>query len=377
MHEVYITRMAKCLPNEPVTNDEMEGMLGMVNGHPSHARRFVLFLNGIKSRYYVRDKQGKVTHNNAQLTAEAINNLTNEEFTLQDIELLCCGTTTPDQIMPSHASMVHGILRNRPLELISTSGICCSGTQAYKHGFLSVKSGETKNAVCTGSETVSFWMDAHHFTEELKALEALQQQPILAFEKDFLRWMLSDGAGAWLIENSPRAPLSLRVEWIESVSYAHALDVCMYAGCKKDADGIVRHWKSLDNGEIHRDSITSIHQDVRLLNKSMSKYALTALKTTVEKKKLDLVKVDHFVPLLSSEFFRKPFEEEMNRQGLKIPPEKWFTNLDHVGNVGAASAYLALEELFNSSKLEKGQTILLAVPESGRFMYMSSLFTVC
>jgi 3-oxoacyl-[acyl-carrier-protein] synthase-3 len=67
----------------------------------------------------------------------------------------------------------------------------------------------------------------------------------------------------------------------------------------------------------------------------------------------------------------------MQKNGLEVPREKWFTNLDRVGNVGAASIYLALEELVNSHKLEIGQRIWLAVPESGRFMYMQALVTVC
>src|SRR3546814_8068914 len=34
---------------------------------------------------------------------------------------------------------------------------------------------------------------------------ALETKPVIAFEKDFLRWMLSDGAGAALLENRPAA----------------------------------------------------------------------------------------------------------------------------------------------------------------------------
>src|SRR5258708_553424 len=126
MEDVYITRIAKYLPNEPVSNDEMEGILGMVNGEPSRARHIVLAPNGIDTRYYVHNKRGEATNNNAQLTVAAIHNLTDEEFTLNDIELLCCGSTTPDQLMPSHAAMVHGVLNNRPMEIVSTHGVCCS-----------------------------------------------------------------------------------------------------------------------------------------------------------------------------------------------------------------------------------------------------------
>jgi 3-oxoacyl-[acyl-carrier-protein] synthase III len=135
MNDVYINRLAKYLPNDPVSNDEMEAVLGMVNHQPSRARKIVLRQNGIKTRYYAINKQGQITHNNAQLTAEAVKKLTDEEFTLNDIQLLCCGTTSPDQLVPSHASMVHGILKNRALEINSPSGVCCSGMQAFKYGY--------------------------------------------------------------------------------------------------------------------------------------------------------------------------------------------------------------------------------------------------
>jgi 3-oxoacyl-[acyl-carrier-protein] synthase-3 len=249
--------------------------------------------------------------------------------------------------------------------------------QAYKYGFLSVKSGNTNNAVCTGSETPSFTNSARHFEKEMEALEAAKEQAVLPFEREFLRWMLSDGAGAWLIERKSRAPISLRVEWIDSVSFANELDVCMYSGWQKDADEIAQHWRSLDYETAQRQSILTLRQDVRLLKKCVIKYAVKSLKTTAEKMNLDVAKVDYFLPHLSSESFRKQTQEEMEREGVGIPADRWFTNLDHVGNVGAASAYLALEELVSSRKLKKGQSIYLVVPESGRFTYMSTLLTVC
>ena len=36
--DVFITKAAKFLPNEPVGNDDMESFLGMVDGKPSNAR---------------------------------------------------------------------------------------------------------------------------------------------------------------------------------------------------------------------------------------------------------------------------------------------------------------------------------------------------
>src|SRR5580700_6783960 len=100
---VFINRIAKYLPGEPVSNDEMEDYLGYVGGDiKSKAKPIILRNNKIKKRYYALDKTGKSTHTNTELTVEAIKGLTDENFTLKDIELLTCGTTTPDQLLPGH-----------------------------------------------------------------------------------------------------------------------------------------------------------------------------------------------------------------------------------------------------------------------------------
>lgn len=59
---------------------------------------------------------------------------------------------------------------------------------------------------------------------------------MIAFEKEFLRWMLSDGSGAMLLENKPRGESDLQVEWVVSKSFAHELETCMYFGGEKDAE---------------------------------------------------------------------------------------------------------------------------------------------
>jgi len=47
-----------------------------------------------------------------------------------------------------------------------------------------------------------------------------------------------------------------------------------------------------------------------------------------------------------------------------------------VGNVGAASIFLMINELFNNGKLKKDDRLLLLVPESARFSYMYAMLTV-
>ena len=119
MFEVYITKAGKYLPNNSISNDEMESYLGLINDAASKARRLILRNNGITSRYYALDKNGNPTHTNAQMANLAIEKLYDESFTKNDVELLSCGTSTPDLMLPSHAAMVHGLMNNRSVELNS------------------------------------------------------------------------------------------------------------------------------------------------------------------------------------------------------------------------------------------------------------------
>ena len=71
--KAFITDIAGYLPNEPIDNDHIEEVLGMVAGKPSRSRKLVLRNNKIKKRYYAIDPAtGEYTHSNAQLAAEAV-----------------------------------------------------------------------------------------------------------------------------------------------------------------------------------------------------------------------------------------------------------------------------------------------------------------
>lgn len=377
MFEVYITRAAKFLPNEAVSNDEMESYLGLINDTASKARRIILRNNKIISRHYAVDKTGKSTHSNAELTNNAIEQLFDEKFTAQDLEVLSCGTSTPDVFLPSHAAMVHGLLKNKSVELNSSTGVCCAGMNSLKFGFLSVKSGNSKNAICTGSEKVSTWLIAKKYSQEVSNLKNLEEQPIIAFKKDFLRWMLSDGAGALLLQNEPGEGISLKIEWMEAFSYAFELETCMYAGGDKLENGEIKSWSDYEPEELLNQSVFSIKQDVKLLDEFILSKGAESMSDAMNKNNISPDQVDYFIPHVSSNFFVEGLKKGLSEKGVGMADEKWFMNLSRVGNVGSASIYLALEELMNSGNLKKGDRILLSVPESGRFSFAYAYLTVC
>jgi len=369
--EVYINKIAIFLPNEKVDNESIEKVLGQVGNRPSRAKRIVLKSNKIKTRYYaINPISRKATHSNAEITAIAIKNLQKDNFNLDDLELLACGTTMPDQLMPNHASMVHGELGGKPIEIVSTAGICLSGITALKYAYNAIKSGDVKVAVATGSENSSAIMRSENFKPELELkIKELEKNKEIAFEKDFLRWMLSDGAGAMALSSVPnKDSISLKINKIFSTSFANVLDTCMYSGSEKNEDGSLRGWRTYTPDEWLDKSIFAVKQDVKLLNENVMEYTVTkALEMMLDKNMFNPSEIDYFLPHYSSGYFRDEVYEKMLKANCDIPQDKWFTNLEYKGNTGSASIYIMIEELFNSGKLQKGEKLLCYIPESGRF----------
>ncbi|RFC54905.1 beta-ketoacyl-ACP synthase III [Brumimicrobium aurantiacum] len=378
MSEVYITKASKYLPNSPISNDEMGEVLGFFNGS-ERVKNIVLRNNGILNRYYAIDKSKNITHSNAELTYKAIKGLLDSEFKIEDIELLSVGTSTPDQQLPSHAAMVHGLMKgSNRLEINSASGICTSGMNALKYAFMAIKSGMVNNAVAGGSERVSPMLSLGNFNYEMDTAAKIEENPVLAFEKEFLRWMLSDGSGTFLLQNKPdpRNEVNLKIEWMDGQSFASELETCMYSGAEKAENGDLISWMNFSSSEWAERSIFSIRQDIKLLDEQIIKNGVESLKNVLNRHEFEASEIDYFLPHISSFFFKEKLMEGIRAEGLDIPDDKLFINLDQIGNVGSASIYLMLEELMYSKRLVKGDKILLSVPESGRFNYAYALISV-
>lgn len=378
--DVFINRLSAFLPHSPVGNDDIETVLGKVDHLPSRVKRIVLKNNGIRQRHYALDRENRtLTHTNAQLAAEAVRQLARgDDFRPTDIECLCCGTTGPDLLFPGHALMVLGELGLPPVEAVTTAGICISGMTAFKYAFMNIATGMSRNAVSVGSELSSSFMRAVFFRPTDKPDTDVAKRPALAFDTDFLRWMLSDGAGAaWLSDAPNPSGISLRVDWIDHLSYAGELDTCMYGGGVKADDGRVSGWREVEAiTPADRPCLMAVKQDIRLLEKHIVATMQRALASTMDKHSLRAADVDWFLPHYSSAFFRDKFYAGMAAVGCEIAYDRWFTNLAETGNTGSAAIYIIMEALFSSGRLEPGHRLLCFIPESGRFSHCFMHLTV-
>ena len=370
MDEVYITAIGAFLPNKAIDNEGMENFLGKINGKESKVRSRILKQNGITSRYYALDENQKTTHSNAQLAAAAAQSaLKKSNLSATDIELLVTGTTQGDMPIPGFASMVHAELELPHCEVASFQSVCSSGVMALKNAYAQIKSKQANNALSIGSELASRLFKSSRFEG--------QKVNSLSFDVEFLRWMLSDGAGAFTLQNKKSDKgISLKIDWIDLKSHANEFPVCMYTGKINNKDEREQTWLDYPDYEsASKAGAINLRQDIRLLDKVM-KVGVAHYFELIDKKMIAPDQVDWFCCHYSSNFFKAPIKELMIKGGGKIPDEKWFSNLTTKGNTGAASIYIMLEELMYSGKLKAGDTILCMVPESGRFITSFMQLTV-
>src|SRR5262252_976761 len=373
--EVYITALGKFLPGPPISNEEVEDYLGMIGGKPSRLRARVLKQNGILSRHYAIDREGRVNYWNCDLAARAARDaVSRSELTLAEIEMLAAATSQSDLLAPGFASMTHGRLQAPPCEIASLSGVCASGVTALKYAAQNILSGERRNALVCASEFASRFFRRELFEET----RAFKEEGRVSFDSEFLRWMLSDGAGAATLEPRPNARgLSLRIDWIDLVSYADRLDVCMYAGANKDEERrLGRSWRDYPNFAAAAEAgVFLLKQDVHLLD-NIVKLGVARYFELIERGRFKPDEIDWLVCHYSSHIFRGKIIELLEKGGGMVPEERWFTNLYTKGNTGAASIFIMLEELLNEGHLKPGQKILCMVPESGRFVVSFARLTV-
>ena len=370
MAEVYITSSGTFLPNKPVYNDEMEEFLGRINGKKSLAKERVLKQNGIKTRFYALNQNQETTHSNAKLAVNAVNDaLHKSSLRSTDVELLCTGTTQGDLPIPGFASMVHAGLDFNRCEVASFQSVCASGIMALKNAYLQIKSDEKQNAVCVGSELASRMFKASRF--EGQEIESLP------FDAEFLRWMLSDGAGAFVLQNKRNENgVSLKIDWIDLKSHANEFPVCMYTGKTDNKNEEELTWLDYPSYEdASKAGAINLKQDTRLLDKVI-KTGVAHYFELIDQGKINRGAIDWLCCHYSSEVFKEPIKELMLKGGGEITDEKWFSNLTSKGNTGAASIFIMLDELMHSGNLKLGDKILCMVPESGRFITSYMQLTV-
>ncbi|MBA4694437.1 MAG: beta-ketoacyl-ACP synthase III [Candidatus Poseidoniales archaeon] len=364
---VYITSTGAFLPGPPIAVEEVEGVLGAIHGKPSWLRVQIQKANKIQTRHYAIDKNQQTTHSNTLMATNAASECLDRSYISRDkVGMLAVATTQGDHPAPGMASMVQAELGLPELEILTAHGICSSSMMALKAAWNSLRLEEHEAALVVSSELASRLLKKQRYEAATKSTFA---EKSVDFNTEFLRWMLSDGAGALLLQNRP-APkgVSLRIDWVRGFSHAHAFPTCMSVGSAGRVDD-QRTWQDYDTyADAEAAGALLMRQDVRLLD-NILRMGVDGYLRLAEEGVSKPAEVDHFLCHYSSHHFKDKILELLDAAGVGIPEERWWTNLYTRGNTGAASLFIMIDEFLRTDEVEisEGQTILCFVPESGRF----------
>ena len=362
MLDCYITSTGAFLPGQPIDNKSIAQYLGTTIGE-SKVKEKILSVNGIDTRHYALDENQNETHSAYELAAAAVKDcLPAKELSNKEVDYLSAGSTHAPLLAPGITSVIHDELSKQELvthalEINSNSGICSSGAQAFVNASRAVKSGDAQTAICVGVEQPSVILKSKAFRPTYDLLNIFKNiRTSKWFMSTFLRFMLSDGAGAFMLEPTPSLDKpSLKVDWTYSRSFANEAPLCMKLPSSKSA--------------------VVLSQDVKILSKYMPRLSERALEEALAKNNETLDNFTAILPHMSSYFFESSVKEIMGRLSPHRDVPYW-TNLKTAGNTGAASIYIMLDEYLKTQPVNTGDRLLLFVPESGQFNYVLMGLTV-
>jgi 3-oxoacyl-[acyl-carrier-protein] synthase-3 len=359
----FISATGQCLPGEPVGNAQMANHIGIMSEEGLRMGRLFLRRNRIRTRHYAMRADGTSDWTLAKLGAAAVADcLGRAGLDRKALTYLASATTQNDFMVPGLASGIQAEALLPPLEIASLQSVCASALMALKAAWREIGSGEHETALAVGAEFSSRYFQPGHY----RGTDTMQADGTLPADAEFLRWTLSDGAAAALIEPRPAAKgISLRIDWISLRSFADRFPHCMTGGAIRTADGIVPWSQAASIEEAARAGAFQLRQDVEVLGRMLPVW-IGEMMRLVDLGKIHPDRVDWFVCHYSAHNFREELIALARRAGCMIDEAKWFTNLYEKGNVGAASLFLLLDDLLRSGRVEPGQTILCAIPESGR-----------
>lgn len=378
--DIYLLTAGHYLPGEPINNQQIDAYVAPLDQYSRRIKQRVLGENGIQTRYYAIDQDGQTTMSHTDLACQSIQAcLQQAQVSLQAIDVLIAASSGGDVSIPGLGNMIQGALHAPPMEVHSHQGVCASSVLALKDAAQSLaQNPERGMAVVVAAEMPSRIFKRSRFARQTQ----------VDFESQFLRWMLSDGAGAVLLAKGAQVltqaaknalaqgGLALKLQWIHTKSFSGDYPVCMQLGqgshrakeqdvtSEYSAQASYLDFPSL--AEAEAAGHFALRQNLRLLP-NLFEVAVHEYAGLVQGGWVKPTEVDVFLCHYSSEALGKTCESMMEQAGLGIAREKWFSNLKTCGNTGAASIFIMLSEWLATQTPKLGQKIFAFVPESGRF----------
>lgn len=314
--KVCIAGTGSYLPERVMTNHDLEKMVDTSD-------EWIRTRTGISERRIAAEGE-----TSADMGAEACRRaLADAEIPPGDIDAIICATASPDMLFPSTACFIQARIEAVNAFCFDVAAVCSGFLYAMKTAEGLLHTNGYRNALVVGSEKMSAFVDWNDRTTCV---------------------LFGDGAGAVVLTASGRAGPGGRG----------------IMGSMMKSDG--RHSDLLaipGGGSLNPASEQTVREGLHYLKmggNAVFKHAVRCMSEAGEEavKRAGLTKddIDCVIPHQANMRIIQAISER-----LEVPMERFFNNLDRVGNTTAASIPLALDEAIKCGRIKKGDKVLFIV----------------
>ena len=300
------------IPEKILTNADLEKMVDTTD-------EWILKRTGIKERHIAAEDE--YTSDMAAKACELA--IERSGIAKEEIDLVLCATVTPDYFnMPSTACIISDKIGIRDVQAFDISAACSGFVYLLSVAKAFIESGMKKNVLIVGAEKFSSIVD---YTDRTTCI------------------LFGDGAGAAMISATSNKK--------EGIIDLHASSDGSYADFLiTPAPGSVNpvSQKVIDEGL----------QYVQMKGNETFKLAVKTLtkdvKEILEKNEINAAEIPHFIPHQANYRIIKAVGD-----ALKMTEEQVVLTVGKYGNTSAASIPMAINDIWESGRLQEGELMLL------------------
>jgi 3-oxoacyl-[acyl-carrier-protein] synthase-3 len=311
LHHAHIVGWGMAVPERVLTNDDLAGFVDTTD-------EWIRTRTGIRERRMA--SEGESTATLGLRAAQAA--LDVADMLPQDIDLIVVATSTPDYAFPATASLIQDWIGATRAGAFDVSAACSGFVYALEMAAQAIRAGSIQTALIIGAETMT------------RVLNWSDRGTCVLF---------GDGAGAVILRTSDLPGGVLSCALGSDGSGADLLSIPA-GGSRHPASP-----ETVSNG-MHK-----LHMDGRAIFRFATGIVGTSVTEALEKAGLSLDDVSLIVPHQANQRII-----EAAARHLKIPPERFFSDLERYGNTSAASIPIALCDAVAQGRIHPNDTVVLA-----------------
>jgi 3-oxoacyl-[acyl-carrier-protein] synthase III len=359
LNKVKITGTGAFLPGKPLSIEQVDDVLGWPEQAPKRIQKWLKRMRGLMDEllevdyyhYAIDPATGAFTEDNITMSVKAARQaIAAAGIDAGDIDFIAYGSAHQDQ-MPTASVRIQEALGIERCAELSIHANCTSAYKAFLTAFDFIRLGRAKTALVLSSNMSSSELRASYYNQEIVKKEEL-----------FLRYFLSDGAGAVILQAAGPDEKGLFVKhcYIES------------AGGKKPAAMLNKrpaYWmnpkEEFEKGLHHLAQMYNEQLGEHFHEKNGSIF-FNGLQRMIRLYDIDVARLRYFQVNFPSKHIAELVIEEC--QSLGIDPKTLYSTMSGMGYAGPPMVFISLHKIFSEEDLQSGDLVMSFVTEVSKFM---------